>query len=237
MAYPSMAWSRWNESGVRRINASQAVTSQLDTFFCSLLLLPDLSHNSWLAASRSGAGGIGLAITTTSYDYTIRCTCEPTVGKGWEEWMEKKKEERERKTAPLSSVEDNQTTIRKIGSEPDQIEMSEWQGGPVVKVGAGGGWRATRGRAMQHQNPAWRGIYLPTLVARGTGGSPMQMHGMGMGGQKGEDAEEGEEGRRRTRASLAQHQHQRALGLETHTHTHTTVHTVHMQRASVSGID
>lgn len=91
VAYPSMAWSRWNESGVRRINASQAVTSQLDTFFCSLLLLPDLSHNSWLAASRSGAGGIGLAITTTSYDYTIRCTCEPTVGKGWEEWMEKKK--------------------------------------------------------------------------------------------------------------------------------------------------
>lgn len=108
VAYPSMAWSRWNESGVRRINASQAVTSQLDTFFCSLLLLPDLSHNSWLAASRSGAGGIGLAITTTSYDYTIRCTCEPTVGKGWEEWMEKKKR-RERKENCASLVSGRQS--------------------------------------------------------------------------------------------------------------------------------
>lgn len=132
----------------------------------------------------------------------------------------KKKEERERKTAPLSSVEDNQTTIRKIGSEPDQIEMSEWQGGPVVKVGAGGGWRATRGRAMQHQNPAWRGIYLPTLVARGTGGSPMQMHGMGMGGkrekmQRREKKEEEEQGR---------HSHNTNTNgpwALRHTHTHT----------------
>lgn len=112
--------------------------------------------------------------------------------------IEKKKR---KKTVPLLSVEDSQTTIRKIGSEPDQIEMSEWQGGPVVKVGAGGGWRATRGRAMQHQNPAWRGIYLPTLVARKIGGSPMQANAWD-GGQKGEDAEEGEE-ERRTRASLA----------------------------------
>ncbi|KAL6792040.1 hypothetical protein J3E68DRAFT_410051 [Trichoderma sp. SZMC 28012] len=168
-----------------------------------------------LAASRSGAGGIGLAITTTSYDIRfVAHVSQPQERVGENGKIKKKKR---KKTAPLLSVEDNQTTIRKIGSEPDQIEMSEWQGGPVVKVGAGGGWRATRGRAMQRQNPAWRGIYLPTLVARKTGGSPMQMHGMGGKREKMQRREKKQEEQGRH----SQHQHQRALGLETHTRTHT----------------
>ncbi|KAL7909404.1 hypothetical protein GGI35DRAFT_380559 [Trichoderma velutinum] len=124
--------------------------------------------------------------------------------------------EKKRKTAPLSPVEDSQTKIRKIGSEPDQIEMSEWQGGPVVKVGAGGdesnracNIKIRHGGASSH------------TCGTETGGSPMQCMGK-------------REKRERREKKGVNRNTNRLWALR---HTNRTVHMQRRANASVSGID
>lgn len=112
--------------GVRRINASQAVTSQLDTFVFDLLLLPGLSHNSWASRFTSRSRWNWIGYYNNLIRYTIRCTREPTTGKGWGEWKVKRREKKS--CASLAS-----------GRQPDN-DPKDWVGARSNRNVGVAGW-------------------------------------------------------------------------------------------------